>query len=189
MKSLNYSISLNKLDQNFQPTTGYVSNFSQTLPIYSDDVSIENSFIASKYHSINEDLILSAKLFMKSINSLEDNVRVSKRVYVPGRRLRGFESGKIGPRDGTQYIGGNYATALNLNSTLPNLIFENESIDFNFFIDLANVWEVDYDNSLDSKQNKVINWNSCKLVYWNWTFNIFICTSNIRSWNRCNWKI
>ena len=68
------------------------------MPIYSDDVSIENSFIASKYHSINEDLILSAKLFMKSINSLEDNVEVSKRVYVPGR-LRGFESGKIGPRD------------------------------------------------------------------------------------------
>tara|TARA_B100000674_G_scaffold497023_1_gene529252 strand:+ start:3496 stop:5751 length:2256 start_codon:yes stop_codon:yes gene_type:complete len=160
---LNYSISLNKLDQNFQPTTGYVSNFSQTLPIYSDDVSIENSFIASKYHSINEDLILSAKLFMKSINSLEDNVRVSKRVYVPGRRLRGFESGKIGPRDGTQYIGGNYATALNFNSTLPNLIFENESIDFNFFIDLANVWEVDYDNSLDSNKIRsstglAVNW-------------------------------
>ena len=160
---LNYSISLNKLDQNFQPTTGYVSNFSQTLPIYSDDVSIENSFIASKYHSINEDLILSAKLFVKSINSLEDNVRVSKRVYVPGRRLRGFESGKIGPRDGTQYIGGNYATALNFNSTLPNLIFENESIDFNFFIDLANVWEVDYDNSLDSNKIRsstglAVNW-------------------------------
>ena len=141
----------------------YISNFSQTLPIYSDAVSIENSFIASKYHSINEDLILSAKLFMKSINSLEDNVRVSKRVYVPGRRLRGFESGKIGPRDGTQYIGGNYATALNFNSTLPNLIFENESIDFNFFIDLANVWEVDYDNSLDSNKIRsstgiAVNW-------------------------------
>ena len=50
-----------------------------------------------------------------------------------GRRLRGFESGKIGPKDGTQYIGGNYASSLNLNSTLPNIFFENENIDFNFF--------------------------------------------------------
>ena len=65
--------------------------------------------------------------------------------------LRGFESGKIGPKDGTQYIGGNYATALNLNSTLPNIFFENENIDFNFFIDLANVWEVDYNSSLRFK--------------------------------------
>ena len=64
-------------------------------------------------------------LFLKSINSLEDNVRVSKRVNIPSRRLRGFEAGKIGPKDGNQYIGGNYASALNLNSTLPNIFFEN----------------------------------------------------------------
>ena len=65
---------------------------------------------------------------MKAINSIDDNVRVSKRVFVPGRKLRGFESGKIGPKDGNQFIGGNYASALNLNSTLPNVLFENENI-------------------------------------------------------------
>ena len=96
-------------------------------------------------------MILSAKLYIRAINSLEDNVRISKRVYVPSRRLRGFESGKIGPKDGDKFIGGNYATSLNLNSTIPN-IFENEDVDFNLFLDLANVWEVDYDNSLDSNK-------------------------------------
>ena len=53
-----------------------------------------------------------------------------KEFLLPSRRLRGFESGKIGPKDGTQYIGGNYASALNLNSTLPNIFFENENIRF-----------------------------------------------------------
>ena len=110
-------------------------------------------------------MILSANFLLKTINSLEDNVRVSKRVYIPSRRLRGFESGKIGPKDGNQYIGGNYASSLNLNSTLPNLFFENESIDFNFFLDFANVWEVDYDNSLDSNKIRsstgiAVNWFS-----------------------------
>ncbi len=162
---ISYSISYNRLDQNYQPTDGFINKFSQTLPIISDDASLENSFTSSIYHSINENLILSANLYLKAINSLDDNVRISKRVYVPGRRLKGFESGKIGPKDGTQYIGGNYATALNLNSTLPNFLFENDSIDFNFFIDMANVWEVDYNNSLDS--NKIrsstgisLNWYS-----------------------------
>ena len=162
---LSYSLSFNKLDQNFQPTDGFINKFSQTLPIYSDDVSIENTFTSSAYHSINENLILSAQFLFKAINSLDDNVRVSKRVYVPSRRLRGFESGKIGPKDGSQYIGGNYASSLNLNSTLPNIIFENENIDFNIFLDFANVWEVDYNSSLDSNKLRsstgiAVNWFS-----------------------------
>ena len=149
---ITYSLKYNKLDQNFQPTDGYINFFSQKLPIYSDDVSIENEFSSSIYHSVGENFILSANLMLRSINSLDDNVRVSKRVFVPSRRLRGFESGKIGPKDGNQFIGGNYATSLNLNSTMPNILFENENVDLNLFLDLANVWEVDYDSSLDSNK-------------------------------------
>ncbi len=162
---ITYSLKYNRLNQDYQPTDGFINNFSQTLPLYSDDLSFENTFTSSIYHSLSDNLILSANFFLKTINSLEDNVRVSKRAYVPSRRLRGFESGKIGPKDGNQYIGGNYASALNLNSTLPSIIFENDNVDLNFFIDLANVWEVDYDSSLDS--NKVrssaglaVNWFS-----------------------------
>ena len=162
---ITYSLSYNKLNQNFQPSDGFLNRFSQTLPIISDDVSIENSFTSDIYHSVNENLILSAKFLIKTVNSLDDNVRISKRVYIPSSRLKGFESGKIGPKDGSQYIGGNYATSLNLNSTLPNIIFENENIDFNFFLDMANVWEVDYDSSLDSNKIRsstgvAVNWFS-----------------------------
>ncbi len=160
-----YSLKLNRLDQDFQPTDGFITNFSQILPIYSDDLSIENIFTSSLYHSLGNNMILSANYFLKTINSLEDNVRISKRVFVPSRRLRGFESGKIGPKDGSQYIGGNYATALNLNTTFPNVLFEKENLDLNFFIDLANVWEVDYNDSLDSNKIRsstgiAVNWFS-----------------------------
>ena len=160
---ISYALKYNKLDQNFQPTDGYLNYFSQTLPIYSDDVSLENKFTSSLYHSFGDNIILSAKLYLKAINSVDDNVRVSKRVYVPARLLRGFESGKIGPKEGSQFIGGNYASALNLNSTIPNIFFENEDIDLNFFIDFANVWEVDYNDSLDS--NKI---RSSTGIAFNW---------------------
>ena len=162
---LTYAIKYNKLDQNYQPTDGFLNSFSQTLPLISDDNSLENKITSSAYHSLTDNIILSAQFYLNTINSLDDNVRISKRVFIPSRRLRGFESGKIGPKDGSQYIGGNYATALNLSSTVPNILFENEDVDLNLFFDLANVWEVDYNSSLDS--NKIrsstgisLNWYS-----------------------------
>ena len=33
---LAYSLTYNKLDQNFQPSDGFINRFSQTLPIYSE---------------------------------------------------------------------------------------------------------------------------------------------------------
>ena len=145
-----YSVTLNKLNQNYQPTDGIFVKFSQSLPIYSDDNSIENTFSASKYHSINDNFLLGGKLFLKAVNSFDSDVRVSKRIYIPSNRLRGFESGKIGPKDGTQYIGGNYGAALNFTSSFPRFFNEFENLDFNLFLDAANLWHVDYDNSLDS---------------------------------------
>ena len=143
-----YSVTLNKLNQNFQPTDGFFTKFSQSIPIYSDDNAFENTLSASKYHSVTDNFLLAGKLFLKAVNSIDGDVRVSKRVYIPSSRLRGFES--IGPKDGEQYIGGNYGAAINFTSSFPKLFNEFENMDFNFFVDAANLWHVDYDSSLDS---------------------------------------
>ena len=65
---------------------------------------------------------------------------------VPYNRLRGFEKGKVGPTDNNDFVGGNYVTALNLSTNLPGLLSTVENIDFTYFIDVANVWGVDYDS-------------------------------------------
>ena len=63
--------------------------------------------------------------------------------------MRGFEKGKVGPKDGNDFIGGNYAAAVNFTTTLP-LIFENtETLDASIYLDIANIWGVDYDSSID----------------------------------------
>ena len=147
-----YSITLNKLNQNFQPTDGFFTKFSQSVPIYSDDNSFENTFLASQYHSVTDNFLLAGKLYLKAVNSLDGDVRVSKRVYIPSGRLRGFEAGSIGPKDGSQYIGGNYGAAINLTSSFPKFFNEFENLDLNFFYDAANLWHVDYDSSLDSNK-------------------------------------
>ena len=149
----NYGLTLNKLNQNFQPSKGYRSSFYQTLPIYSDDFAIINSYEIANYFSFNENAIFSFNFFVKAANSLTgEDVRVTKRVFIPGKKLRGFELGKIGPVDGGDFIGGNYASAVNLVTSFPNLFPELQNIDFNFFVDAANVWGVDYDSSLDKSK-------------------------------------
>jgi outer membrane protein insertion porin family len=55
----------------------------------------------------------------------------------------------VGPKDGDDYIGGNYGYALNFSSTIPQIFEESQNVDFLFFIDAANLWGVDYDSSLD----------------------------------------
>ncbi len=158
-----YNLLLNKLDQNYQPTDGFKMSFRQTLPLYSDDLSIGNTINLAKYHSVSDNLILSGKLFFKSINSIDDNVRVSKRIYIPSSKLRGFESGKFGPKDGNEYVGGNIGTAVNLDTTLPNIFSGYENIDISLFLDAASLREVDYDSSLESSKIRsstglAVNW-------------------------------
>ena len=145
-----YKLLLNNLDQNYQPTEGHSVSFRQVLPIYSDDLSIDNTLNLSKYYSISDNLILSGKFYLRAVNSIDDNVRVSRRVYIPSSKLRGFETGKIGPKDGKEYVGGNFGSAINLNTTLPNVLSGYENVDLNLFFDAATLREVDYDSSLES---------------------------------------
>ena len=163
--SFNYGLSLNKLNQNFQPSSGFKSTFFQSLPIYSDDYSIENKYDFVKYYSPNENAILSFRFLAQSINSLTgDDVRISKRIYIPSKRLKGFEFGKIGPKDGNDYIGGNYATALNFATTLPGIFKDLETIDFSFFVDAGNVWGIDYSDTIND--NSKIRTSSGLAVDW-----------------------
>ena len=162
-----YGLTLNRLNQNFQPSDGYKSSFYQSLPIYSEDLSIENSYQFSKYHSFENDMVFSYLLFSKAVNALSgDDVRVSKRVFIPTKKLRGFEAGKIGPKDSGDYIGGNYATAINLETNLQNLLPDSSRTEVSLFLDVGNVWGVDYDSSIDesnklrSSVGSAINWTS-----------------------------
>ncbi len=149
--NFSYGLTLNKLNQNFQPSSGSKSSFYQTIPIYSEDFSFTNTFNYAKYFSPNENAIISIRFLGQAINSLSgDDVRISKRVYLPGKRLKGFEYGKIGPKDGADFIGGNYASAINFATTLPGLFSELENIDFSLFFDAGNVWGVDYNSALEN---------------------------------------
>ena len=148
-----YSFLYDKRDQSFRPTDGYFSRFNQILPLLSNDYSISNIYDFKTYHKLSDNMISNISFYISAINSLEgSDVRVSDRLYLSTRRLRGFEAGKVGPKDNLDFIGGNFASAASLSTTLPTVFPELESIDFNIFLDAGNVWSVDYDNNLDNSK-------------------------------------
>ena len=145
-----YAISLNKLNQNFNPTDGYKFIFSQEAPLYTEDFTLINKVNYSKYFQTENNTVFSFSFFTASSNSLSnDDARITKRIFIPSKKLRGFEPGKIGPKDGSEYIGGNYGSAINLTSTLPGLFTEIQDLDISLFYDAANIWGVDYSSSID----------------------------------------
>lgn len=148
--NLSYGLDYDKRNSRYQPSSGFLSSWYQSLPIVSDDYAFYNGYQITKFTELSDNMILSTGFLIRSINSLSgDDVRVSKRLYIPSSRLRGFESGKVGPKDGNDYVGGNYVSTVNISSNIPYLFQTAENIEMKLFFDAGNIWGVDYSNNLD----------------------------------------
>jgi outer membrane protein insertion porin family len=139
-----------KRNQKYQTSEGFRSTYSLDLPLISESKTFTNSYAYKHYSELYENNISSISLFLKNSNSLTGNdIKLSERLYIPSNMLRGFEYGKVGPKDGDDFIGGNYLTAISIASTLPQILPNAQNINFSLFLDAANVWGVDYDSSIN----------------------------------------
>ena len=144
-----YTLNYDLRDRTYKTTDGSRSILTQKIPLASDDYAITNGFEFTKWHQFENKMISDLGFYLRAINSLTDeDVKVSKRLNLPKRRMRGFETGKVGPMDGLDYIGGNYATAINISTTLPQILPSFQNTNFSIFYDAANVWSVDYDSTI-----------------------------------------
>ena len=147
-----YSLDYDLRNKRYRADEGYTTSFYQELPIISDNHEIVNSFETTRYQKISS-MITKVSFYGKMVNTIDDvDVRISKRLFMPESKLRGFEGGKVGPVDNNDFIGGNYLSAVNFNATLPQLLPSFQNTDFSFFIDAANIWGVDYDSSMDNSK-------------------------------------
>ena len=164
--SLDYAINYDVRNQSFMPTEGFRSVFYQSLPIYSDDFSVTNGYEFTNYYKLPNDMVTMFSIYGRAVSALKDgkDVRVSERLRLPRKKLKGFETGKIGPVDGNDYIGGNYSTALNFSTTLPMFLQSVQTADVSYFLDVGNVWGVDYSSKIDdsnkfrSSTGVSVNW-------------------------------
>ena len=145
-----YGLDYDMRNQRFQTSDGFRSRFNQSIPIYSDDYALMNAYDFKTWYKLPNDMITSFNIYGKMINSLNDeDVRVSNRFYLPNNKIKGFKTRNMGPKDGKDYIGGNYAAAFNFDTTLPMVFSTVDSLDMKYFFDAANLWGVDYSDTVD----------------------------------------
>jgi len=139
-----------KRNQKYQASSGFRSFYSFDLPIISDTYSLINTYNYQYYTELYQDNITTFSIYLSAVNSINGkDIKLSERAYIPYGKLRGFKNGSVGPKDGSDYIGGNYVSAINFISTIPKLLENSQNTDFSFFIDVANNWGVDYSSSLN----------------------------------------
>ena len=144
-----YVLDYDKRNRRYQASEGFRSKFTQIIPMVSDNYELRNSYEVSKYQELYNGMISTITFTASAVNGITgEDVRISKRVFIPERKLRGFEKGKVGPKENNDYVGGNYSAIINLTTTLPNLFPESEDTDFRLFFDAATLWGVDYSSSV-----------------------------------------
>ena len=152
---LNIDLDYDKRNQKYKTSDGFRSFYAVNLPVISENNSLTNTYIFSFFEELYQDNVTKLSFYAKSSTSLtNDDIKLSERIFLPGHRLRGFVSGGVGPKDGNDFIGGNYASSVNIQTSIPQLMPNIQNMDVSMFLDAGNVWGVDYDSSL-SDTNKI----------------------------------
>ena len=145
----NYTINFDKRNASFKPTDGFRSRFTQNVPLLSDTSTLKNTYDYKTYAEWFNESIATFSFYGATSNSITGkDVKLSDRLFIPSKRLRGFESGRVGPKDGSDFIGGNYAMTVNLATTVPQLLKNFQNTNVSVFFDAANLWGVDYSSSI-----------------------------------------
>ena len=155
--SLGYNFSADFRDSKSNPTSGNISYFEQNIATLISDIPAIQTSVGTTFYKelINENFIGSLRTRIDTAVGLDNkNIKLSDRSHSSVAVIRGFENRRIGPIDGGDHVGGNYLASLSLRSSFPNPIPENLRANTLIFFDVANVWGVDYSDSI-SDSNKI----------------------------------
>lgn len=155
--SLGYNFLFDQRDSKFNPTSGSLFYFDQNIATFISDIpTLQTGFGTTLYKELfNDKFIGSVKARLANVTAFDDkDVKLSDRIFASTSDLRGFESRGVGPVDNKDHVGGNNIATLSLKSTFPNPIPENFRANSFLFLDVGNVWGVDYSN-LISDSSKI----------------------------------
>ncbi len=167
--TIGYSLMYDKRDSRYKPSSGFNFEINQDLAgLGGTSYYIKNSIDYNFYKRLSKELIGAFKFQAGNSNGYNGKYApLSSNYKLGGKRLRGFKSGKIGPRTGNSYTGGQYYY---LTSLETNIDFNLDAFDITstLFFDVGSVWglenpaysTIDDDHEVRSSLGVNFNWDS-----------------------------
>jgi len=155
--SVGYNFLIDQRDSKFNPTSGSLFYLDQNIATFISDIPTLQTGIGATFYKelFSEKFIGSARARLANVVAFDNkDVKLSDRLFASTSDIRGFEPRGIGPVDSKDHVGGNNLAALSLKSTFPNPIPESLRANTFLFLDIGNVWGVDY-SSLISDSSKI----------------------------------
>jgi outer membrane protein insertion porin family len=138
-------------DSKSSPTSGSIIYFDQNIATFFSDIPTVQTGVGATFYKelFSDKFIGSAKVRFANITAFNDkDVKLSDRIFASSSDLRGFEPRGVGPVDSGDHIGANNLATISLKSTFPNPVPESLRATTFLFLDLGNVWGVDYSSSI-----------------------------------------
>tara|TARA_Y100000816_G_scaffold262964_1_gene220992 strand:- start:46 stop:2307 length:2262 start_codon:yes stop_codon:yes gene_type:complete len=167
--TVGYSINYDRRNSRYKPSSGFNFEIDQELAgVGGTSYYVKNRFSYGTYKRLSDRLIGAFKFQAGNSNGYNGKYApLSSNYKLGGKRLRGFKSGKIGPRTGGSYTGGQY---FYLTSLETNIDFNLDAFDITstLFLDVGSVWglenpaysSIDDDHELRSSLGVNFNWDS-----------------------------
>ena len=167
VSQIGYVFNFDRRNSRYKPSRGFNLILSQDLAgLGGTSYYIKNTGELNSYKRLTDRIIGAWKLQAGSVNGYNGKYQpLSSNFRLGGRNLRGFKSGKIGPKTGTSYTGGQYYY---LTSLETNFDFNLDTYDITstLFVDLGSVWGLE--NPAYSTINDEHNMRSSAGINFNW---------------------
>ena len=167
VSQVGYIFSFDRRDSRYKPSKGFNLRLSQDLAgLGGTSYYYKNTGEFNIYKRLSDRFIGAWKIQGGSVNGYNGKYQpLSSNFRLGGKNLRGFKSGKMGPKTGTSYTGGQYYY---LTSLETNIDFNLDTFDITstLFIDFGSVWGLE--NPVYSAINDEHNLRSSAGINFNW---------------------
>ena len=154
ISAVRQDLTYDRRDSRFAPTDGYIVRFSNDVAGLAGDIAyLKNQAKASYYYGISQDWVISAEGEIGYIFGLgDDDVRISDRFFLDSNKLRGFESGEVGPRDTSTdtSLGGKFIYTGTVELMFPLGLPKQFGVSGSVFTDAGSLTGLDFDDPVVS---------------------------------------
>ena len=164
-----YSLIYDQRNSRYKPSRGFNLELNQDLAgLGGSSYYLKNSVNFNSYKKLSDNFIGAFKLRFGTVNGYNDKYApLSSNFKLGGKKLRGFKSGKVGPRTGNSYTGGQYFYLTSFETNI-DLNIDTFDITSTLFLDIGSVWGLEnpaYSSIIDEHEPRSsvginFNWDS-----------------------------